>query len=483
MKLTLKILSFKDRYITNINDVIIGNNGGTIGRSDDNTLILPDVEKIVSRHHATISFENGCYYLSDTSLSGIYINNQETPLHNATERIENGMTLRIGEYLISITFTEEQVIDDFPFVNEPLESRSSPFFQADEPGFELDDVGINSLMTDNFPKHEELLQTKANEYSVPFESGLQGNPSPLFDSYIAPSIIPPAAVEEIPDNLSFDDFFSESDLAVNSSSKSTGFDSKPTVDDSFEAFFSSAVSLDTDAETDQLAVASKTSNDDYETNELVAVAEINKPVMEHSGFSQLRSNSTESAAITSEATSLYEHNKVKSEEVLDAKTVFEQASKASDDKFLFDAFLQGADIECNKIHLDQQTEAMNRVGQMFRKLIDGTIAVLRSRAEFKSLFRVNMTVIKTANNNPLKFTVSTDDVLRQLIENKTDGFLCSTAAIEEAFNDIMNHQLAMQAGIQASLTDLLKTFSPKVIEKQFEAGIVLQKKSEVLGEV
>ena len=54
----------------------------------------------------------------------------------------------------------------------------------------------------------------------------------------------------------------------------------------------------------------------------------------------------------------------------------------------------------------------------------------------------------------------------------------STVAIEEAFNDLMNHQLAMQAGIQASLTDLLKTFDPKIIEKQFEQGIVLQKKAK-----
>jgi predicted component of type VI protein secretion system len=42
----------------------------------------------------------------------------------------------------------------------------------------------------------------------------------------------------------------------------------------------------------------------------------------------------------------------------------------------------------------------------------------------------------------------------------------------------MNHQLAMQAGIQASLTDLLQTLDPKIIEKQFEQGLVLQKKAK-----
>ncbi len=87
MSLILKVLSFKNKPITEIDAVSIGNNGGSIGRSDDNALVLPDTEKFVSRHHATISVENGCYYLSDTSLSGVYINGQEPPLNNATERI------------------------------------------------------------------------------------------------------------------------------------------------------------------------------------------------------------------------------------------------------------------------------------------------------------------------------------------------------------------------------------------------------------
>jgi type VI secretion system FHA domain protein len=174
----------------------------------------------------------------------------------------------------------------------------------------------------------------------------------------------------------------------------------------------------------------------------------------------------------------HEYNKIKAEPVLIAETVVKKTTPVLADSVLFNAFLQGAGVECNEIRPEQQTETLHRIGQMFRKLIDGTVAVLRSRAEFKSLCRVNMTVIRATNNNPLKFTVSTDDVLRQLLENKTNGFIASTAAIEEAFNDIMNHQLAMQAGIQASLTDLLKTFDPKIIEKQFEQGIVLQKKAK-----
>jgi predicted component of type VI protein secretion system len=38
--------------------------------------------------------------------------------------------------------------------------------------------------------------------------------------------------------------------------------------------------------------------------------------------------------------------------------------------------------------------------------------------------------------------------------------------------------MAMQAGIQAALVVLFRKFDPRLIEKQFEAGLVLQKKSK-----
>jgi type VI secretion system protein len=101
MSLTLTVLSFKNQPINEIDSVLIGNAGGGIGRSDDNALVLPDTEKFVSRHHAMISFENGGYYLSDTSLGGVYMSNREAPLHNATERIADGIILRVGEYEIA----------------------------------------------------------------------------------------------------------------------------------------------------------------------------------------------------------------------------------------------------------------------------------------------------------------------------------------------------------------------------------------------
>jgi type VI secretion system protein len=121
---------------------------------------------------------------------------------------------------------------------------------------------------------------------------------------------------------------------------------------------------------------------------------------------------------------------------------------------------------------------MRLIGSMFRRLVEGTVAVLRSRTEFKSQFRVTVTTIKTADNNPLKFAVTTDDTVCRLINDGQGGFKHSMTAIDEGYSDIMSHQMAMQAGIQAALAELFSRFDPKLIEKQFEEGLVLQKKSK-----
>jgi type VI secretion system FHA domain protein len=379
MPLTLTVLSFKGQPLAHPLSASIADSGGTIGRSDNNTLVLPDSERFVSRQHAAISIKNGCYYLTDSSLSGVYIDNQPQALHNGTEQIFDGTRLKIGEYEIAVSIVEEAKAIDLPFAH-PQPNTS---LLADNENFLFSSATAeNSLLNENnlsVVRHEELLQNDNSSFQAAFESQLQGNRSPIFDSYIPPAIERAnTVVEEIPENLSFDDLFSESN--------------RP--------------------------------------DKLLDSVDSAKP----------------------------------------------QPAIANDEAFI--AFLQGAGIKDLSIPPQQISHAMQRTGKMFRKLLDGTVALLRSRAEFKSLLRVNMTIIKTTNNNPLKFSVSTEDLMRQLLENKPGGFLDATGAIEEGFTDIMNHQLAMQAGIQAAVTDLLRSFDPELIEREFEQGLVLQKKSK-----
>jgi type VI secretion system protein ImpI/type VI secretion system protein len=111
-------------------------------------------------------------------------------------------------------------------------------------------------------------------------------------------------------------------------------------------------------------------------------------------------------------------------------------------------------------------------------MVDGLMAVLRGRSELKNQLRVQATVLKPADNNPLKFYRIVDEALKQLLTKDQAGFADAMDAVREGFADIMNHQLAMTAGIQAAVIKMLDRFDPQQFAKQYEEGVVFQRKAK-----
>nr|WP_305907335.1 FHA domain-containing protein [Methylomarinum sp. Ch1-1]MDP4520077.1 FHA domain-containing protein [Methylomarinum sp. Ch1-1] len=103
MPVSLKIVAFKGQPYENGEAVIIDREGGTIGRQDSCDLFLPDTEKIISRHHAKIGFENDAFMLSDTSLGGTFIDENPAPIKQTSIKLVDGMILGIGEYQIQVS--------------------------------------------------------------------------------------------------------------------------------------------------------------------------------------------------------------------------------------------------------------------------------------------------------------------------------------------------------------------------------------------
>ncbi|WP_405234206.1 type VI secretion system-associated FHA domain protein TagH [Lentisalinibacter salinarum] len=122
MALTLEVTSRAQR--DRLGDHVVrqfGREGGTIGRAEDNDWRLPDPERYISSHHATIDFQAGSYYLIDTSMNGVYINGSDVPVGRAKpQRLFDGDVLRMGEYIISVTIDE-----GFELLAEEEDHRSS----------------------------------------------------------------------------------------------------------------------------------------------------------------------------------------------------------------------------------------------------------------------------------------------------------------------------------------------------------------------
>ena len=115
---------------------------------------------------------------------------------------------------------------------------------------------------------------------------------------------------------------------------------------------------------------------------------------------------------------------------------------------------------------------MRAIGALFRALVAGTRDVLMSRAEIKHEMRVEQTMIRSRDNNALKFSVSPEEALIALLRPNRPGYKPPLASVEEAFTDIRSHEMAVMAGMQTGLIALLKRFDPSGLEARLQRGML-----------
>jgi type VI secretion system FHA domain protein len=150
---------------------------------------------------------------------------------------------------------------------------------------------------------------------------------------------------------------------------------------------------------------------------------------------------------------------------------------------LLNTFLSATGIEAsNDFPEDKIPKLMRTAGIVLRELVAGLMTVLRGRSELKSHFRVSMTTLKPAENNPLKFSPTVEEALKSFLINSHPGFIDAVDAVREGYEDITNHQLAITAGVQASLASILKRLDPQHFSEKFKDGLVLQKKTKCWDE-
>lgn len=103
--LTIKVLRYKD---TAVDPVIVGEfgeAGGTIGRSPDSTLLLPDPDRIISRTHAVIAFRDGRYWVRDQGTTVALLVNGRGTGRGQDHPLVQGDELRIGGYTLAVSVT------------------------------------------------------------------------------------------------------------------------------------------------------------------------------------------------------------------------------------------------------------------------------------------------------------------------------------------------------------------------------------------
>ncbi len=120
-------------------------------------------------------------------------------------------------------------------------------------------------------------------------------------------------------------------------------------------------------------------------------------------------------------------------------------------------------------------EIAELAGAMLREATGGTMSVLMARAMTKRESRLEMTMIASQANNPLKFFPDADSALMQMMNNAMPGYMAPARAFGNAFDDLKAHELAIMAGMRAALQGVLTRFDPQSIEARLQVPTVMDK--------
>jgi len=110
--LTITVVQFKDAPVDAPAAAEFREEGGTIGRSPESTLLLPDPERIISRTHAVVSHQAGRFFLRDHGTTVPVVVNGRPVGKGRDHPLAAGDELRIGGYTMRVDATRVDIEAD-----------------------------------------------------------------------------------------------------------------------------------------------------------------------------------------------------------------------------------------------------------------------------------------------------------------------------------------------------------------------------------
>ena len=434
--------------------------GGTIGRTRDNDWVIPD--SYISGHHARIHFQEGRYFLEDTSTNGVFMKSPGNRLEKGRlYPLETGERIYIDAYEIHVTVAESIVrsgnaghsalgalFGGMPPVASP---RVDPFIPDDPFG------SVNPVMP----------TPSSGSFPVPnaFPESYKDSPLPA-SSTMDPLLLlglggdkpKPAPVPRATDLNSQspirDAFVPPQSVGV---SVSLGTVSQAMIPDDYDPL-SEGIARKTPTPESNKAPRPMPGGVKPVSGAFVPPsASPATPVGGKTTVAPLVSNDQQS---TSDAPS----HLAPAATSVPPSQVANDAALAAVPSLDLHILLASAGVPASAV----SPELAQNLGEILRVVVGGVMDVLRARERIKDEFRMRMTTFKTADNNPLKFSANVEDALYNLLVKRNAAYLGPVAAFEDGFQDIRNHQMAMLSGMRVAYNTLLENFDPERLQEQFD---------------
>ncbi|MBZ9883746.1 type VI secretion system-associated FHA domain protein TagH [Mesorhizobium sp. CA10] len=404
-----------------------------IGRSADAGWQIDDPDMFVSRAHCKISGGRDGYYVTDTSSSGLFIDDSDNPLGTGrSTRLQSGMRLRMGDYVLHVEV--QPGAGHTSFGQAPIANAA--------PAWSSQSRTPASIGGDDFfsaKVEEEPQRPRPAGLPDPFEQPVPGaydrasnqRSSPAFDDpFSLDPVATPASNGEPAvsrsDPFGFGDMPSRNDMPE-PAPKPAGFD-----DFSFgpAAARDSGNSADPADRVERAAEKAKAAR----PREMPVQAEASAPPPRR------------------------------------VPKPSRPMSPAPSDMALRAAFLRGMGVEEADFPGRDPVAEMEKFGREYRLMLDGLMQLLRKRAEEKGSARVAQTMVGASEVNPLKFLPTVEDVIVTIIAERSPGFLSGEAAIGDAVKDLAQHHVRAWRGVQAALRRMIDRFDPAAIEEELKSN-------------
>jgi type VI secretion system FHA domain protein len=460
MNLTLEVISANGSSMGGGRRKVFSEAGGSIGRGADCDWVLPSPDKYVSRHHASVVFKYGQFYVKAEGENGVAVNDPNTQLASDTPSpLKQGDRVFIDEYEILVSLPKE--------VARPPLIVGDPF--ADEPG---EEALIPAGGEENLDPLSQLVGGPSR--SSPSEPRFRGAPSGdvLSDPFVpAPIQTPRVTAPSIPRGAPVPPPRDDAPLP---SGGGTGT-AIPTDPNAWNKTTYGANSIQKPVEAPaprppvRPAAAPPVSAPPRE-----AARQAPAPRPPSSPSPPLRPAASRPVAAPPPQPQPPPAPARRAPPTAAPAPGFAPAPRAAPPPiataaprgaaFDVDAMLAAAGVDPQNV----SPEMAATLGEILMVVVQGTIDALRARDEVKSQFRLAVTRVRSTDNNPLTFAVDATDAMNSLLSRRNAAFLPPLEAFQRAFDDIRGHQVGLLAGMRAGFESLMNRLDPQQLQEDFD---------------
>lgn len=401
--------------------IVFGAEGGSVGRGGQCDMVLPDPTNLVSRRHLDVIFRDGGFEAVDQSSNGLYVNTSPDPVGKGRSTpLREGDRLGVGEYELTVealTLGEAGAQDDFPEIERSF--SGNPFASGG--------AKAGAKPAPPPPPPPSRGDDEADPFGLPADQS-RGDPfADLEAEFEEDDEWPPREFRQVAPSIGAEEEENEGPLIPD--------------DDDFLA--------------DLVGDSDRPAEPDHAPGWNTPLSEAMKPARSESPLDSTMAEPPEPEPEP-------EPRKAPPPRV-------EPAPPAQGGDAMA-AFWEAAGLDPR---LAGDACGPDRAGAMFGALVRGLWEVLRARTAFKEEFRVERTMLGAANNNPVKFAIDPEQALEGLARPAARGFMAPLEAVEESFDDIRRHELAMMAAMHRALSHVLEEFDPETLESKLEGMSLL----------